>query len=580
MLYRFAPTLLLALIVVSCGGEQKQQVGRDAAGGKKYGGRYRLNIVRGSPTGLDPVGISTKEADDIASQIFDRLIDLDDSLKLVPELAHSLPTVSADGRTYHFELRTDVRFQDNKCFPGGKGRRLTAEDVRYSFSRCCDPRANSIAFWAFQDKVKGATEYYTAIEKARAKKNPVPPSLAIEGFRVVNDSTFEIELIRPYAPFLYCLVNSLGSIVPHEGVETYGRDFSRNPVGSGPFIFTSWKPDQDLLLTRNPNYWGKDNQGNRLPFLSEIQYRFIKDDKQQLNEFLSGSLEESFNIPTERFADVFDISTKQVKPDFEKYQVQSSPAMLTWFIDFNTQRAPFTSADVRRAFNYAIDREKIVRFALQNSPFGAASHGLVPPVFPGYPIESVKGYSYNPEEAKKSLAAAGYPMGKGFPTVTLSIYIEPRLRQVAEVVQEMLKTTLNISVEVQSFETGQLLEQAELGKLEFWGTRWYGDYPDPETYLLLLNGELVPKNPDVRSYPNSSRYNSAAYNDLFHKGVATIDKVAQMKYYAEAEAVAMADAPVIPLFYEMHYRLLQPRVHDNRLDAMARYDMKYVWLGE
>ena len=573
--------LILSIGVSACGGDTNgTETGKPAMGGKRYGGVYRMNILRGSPNGLDPVLVNSKHADDIASQIFDKLIDLDDSLRLVPELARELPTISEDGRTYTFRLRADVAFQDADCFTGGKGRRMRAEDVRYSLTRCCDPRAHTVAFWAFQDKVKGATSFNRMVMDELAGKSPVgrADSIGIPGFRVVDDSTFQIELEQPYAPFIYVLCNSLGSVVPREAVEKYGRDFFKKPVGTGPFTLVSWSPDQSLVMKRNPSYWGKDADGNRLPFLDSIECRFIKDDKVQMSEFLNGGLDESFNIPTERFAEVFDIQTKKPLPTYAKYQIQGAPAMLTWFFDFNTTKNPFDRREVRRAFAFAVDRARIVRFALQNSPFAPAEHGVVPPVFHGYPVSSIKGFTYDPQEARRLLAEAGYPDGRGFPKVELTIYPEPRLRQVAEAVHEMVKTNLNIDLDIRTIDFPQLLEQAELGKLSFWGARWYGDYPDPETFLLLFNGDLVPKDTTIKSYPNSTRYNNPEYVALFKKGVSTIDRRAQMQFYARAEQIAIDDAPAIPLFYDMHYRLLQPWVRDCPLGAMARYDLKYLWL--
>ena len=131
-------------------------------GGKKYGGTYSMNILRGSPNALDPVLIDSKHADDIASQIYDKLLDLNDTLGLIPEVASAWAT-SPDGRLYTFNLRGDIFFQDDECFAGGKGRKLTATDVAYSFTRCCDPSTQSKAFWAFNGKVVGATEYFESL---------------------------------------------------------------------------------------------------------------------------------------------------------------------------------------------------------------------------------------------------------------------------------------------------------------------------------------------------------------------------------------------------------------------------------
>lgn len=535
----------------------------------KHGGLFRMNVLRGDPNGLDPVLIDSKHADDIASQIYDKLVDLNDSLKLVPEVANSWE-VSEDGLTYTFHLRGDVKFQNNTCFPDGKGRAITASDVKYSLTRCCDPRQLTKTYWAFNGKVEGATEYFEAASGGK-------PLDEVTGFVAVNDSTFQIKLTKPYAPFIYLLVNSLGSVVPKEAVEKYGRDFARNPVGTGPFVFDHWTQSQEVLLTRNHHYWGTDADGNSLPYLDSIRFTFKTDDNTAFGDFTNGNFDELFNIPAKAFPTVINAQTLEPQPEYSKYQVQASPAMLTWYFAFNNLRKPFTDVNVRRAFNYAIDRKRIVQFVLKDAPYAPATHGLTPPVFPDYGTKSIEGYSFDPERAAALLRAAGYPDGKGFPTMTLHIYNEPRLRQVAEAVQNQLTTTLHIPVEIKEMAFPQLIDLAESGKIEFWGTRWYGDYPDPETYLNLLNGQIVPKDPKAPSNPNSSRYNNPEYNELFNQAVETVDHLARMNKYLQAEQLAMDDAPIMPLFYERHYRLLQPWVRGMHLDPMARYDLKRVW---
>ncbi len=595
MIKRIAAIVLFAAFAVGCGGDQKVEQ-TEAKGGKKYGGVYTSNVLRGDPNGLDPVIINSKHADDIAAQIFDKLIDLNSKLELVPEVAKKLPAISQDGLIYRFDLRTDVNFHDNPCFPDGKGRRLNAYDVKYSLTRCCDPRTRTVAFWAFKDKVKGATEYFEAIRDGAAgmrdsAAGPATDTAAdtgnagttagmreIEGFRVIDDSTFQIELVTPYAPFIYYLVNALGNIVPFEAVEMYRENFFQNPVGSGAFIFESWKPGEELLLRRNPNYWESDIQGNRLPLLEKLRFQFAKDDKTQFREFENGTLDEVFGIPTEFFPEVYDIATKKPTDKYSKYEVQSTPAMLTWFIDFNTQREPFKDPNVRRAFSYAVDREKIVTYVLQNSPYAPAVHGIIPPVFGSYPVDSIRGYRFDPVEAKRLMTVAGFPDGKGFPPVTLYIYPEPRLVTVAEAVQGMISSTLNITLDIKQVDFAQFQQQAEMGKYLFWGTRWYGDYPDPETFLNLLYGANVPPSDTLPSYPNGTRYMNARFDALFRKGVSTIDVLARMAHYSAAENIAMGDAPVLPLFYENHFQILQPWVRDRSLDAMARIDLKYTWV--
>ncbi len=546
---------------------------RSAKDGKFYGGTFRINMVRGNPNGLDPVIINSKLADDLALQVYDRLISFDSLLNIIPELA-SHWEISPDGKLYTFHLRTDVYFHDNKCFPNGKGRKMTARDVEYSLVRCCNPKTRSVHFWAFNDRVAGAAEY-NAAQLAGANS---PQS--VSGIRAINDSTLEIELIRAHAPFLLTLANSLGCVVPREAVEFYGADFFQNPVGTGPFIFEKWEHDRQMTLRRNSNYWQYDRGGNQLPFYDNVIVSFIKDDKVQLQEFTKGNLDECFTIPTEFFDNVVDNATRTPKPPYNRYIFQAKPAMCSWFLDFLCTKPPFNNADVRRAFSLAIDREKIVKYVLRNAPYSPAIHGITPPVMPDYPIDSIVGFGRDIPKAREYMAKAGYPNGKNFPTVTLHIYTEPRLVQVAEAVQKMLDEALNVKVEIKTLQFAELLSLAELGKLNFWGTRWYGDYPDAENFINLLDGALIPSSETEPSYPNSTRYSNPEATAALKKAVASTNLQERVQYYHKAESLAMKDAPALMLFYEMHYRMLQPNVRNYPLDAMARVVLKNSWFVE
>jgi oligopeptide transport system substrate-binding protein len=269
---------IAALIVVFIGcGHKTAEVIHPGLGGKKLGGRYTLNEIRGNPSSLDPVRMNSKVEDDIGSNIFDKLVENNSKLELIPELAKTWE-ISADGMTYTFHLRTDVFFHDDSCWPGGKGRKMNAGDVKYSYERVCNPKTLTSGYWVFQDIVQGANEYFEAV----GKTTPQPPPSSgggVAGFQVIDDSTFVVHLTKPFAPFLEHLTTSFGYIVPHEAIEHYGKDFFQHPVGTGAFRFAHWMPDQEILLTRNPNYWEFDSSGNRLPLLDEVKFTLIKDDK-------------------------------------------------------------------------------------------------------------------------------------------------------------------------------------------------------------------------------------------------------------------------------------------------------------
>lgn len=558
----------------SCG--KKDDAGlREGRGNKKLGGTYTMNEIRGMPGKLDPVQMTSKTEDDVAGNIFDKLVDNSTKLELVPELANRW-TISEDGLLYTFYLRNDVYFHDNPCFPEGKGRRMTAHDIKYCFDRVCDPKAFSAGYWIFQDIVEGANAFFDG----RSKDTATAPK-GVSGFTVIDDTTFQVKLTAPYAPFMQHLTTSFGYIAPREAVEKYGKDVFRNPVGTGPFMLAEWAEDQHMLLKRNPKYWQKDEDGNQLPLLDQVKFLFIKDDKTLMANFERGQLDENFSIPTESFRNFVTAEKTLTDKYKDKYELQHVSAMNSHFFDLQCMPGRmFSNMALRRALSFAVNRSQIVKHILKDAPHGPAVHGLVPPAFERYPIKDVKGIDFNPDSARYWLAKAGYPEGKGLPKIVISIYNEPRVMQIAQAVQNMWQQNLGATVELQIMQLSQFLSASEEGKLDVWLTRWYADYPDVENFLNLLNGRLVPTDPSLKSYPNSTRWKNDEFVKLFYQALATQDEAQRNALYAQAENVAMFEAPVIPLFYEEHYRLLQRYVRDNPLDPMNRVDLKRVWLDK
>ncbi len=561
---------IILLTTVGCKQSAPHHALRPAHGEPRYGGLYRINMLRGNPNGLDPVLITSKLADDIALQVYDRLITFDSLLHPQPELARSWE-ISADGLRYIFHLRTDVRFHDDPCFPNGNGRLMTAHDVVYSLTRACDPLARTTAFWVFKDKVRGANQYYSA----RAKGDTMIHG--IEGIYALNDSTVCIELERPYAPFLLQLTNAVGCIVPHEAIEFYGDNFFRHPVGTGPFRFAWWKDDYGMLLVRNEHYWQRDQFGNRLPYLDSIFITFVKDDKVQLRQLLDGQLEESYSIPTELFDMLVEPSTRTLR-NTNGIILQQRPALLTWFIDFNCAVPPFSETRLRQAICWAIDRQRLVRYVLRNSPYMPANFGVTPPAMPDYDVTMISGYHFDPARARQLLQQTEF-YKSGQRDVVLHVYPEPRLLQVAESIQGMLQEYLGLNVRIEIVQLAQFLDMAERGQFRMWGTRWYGDYPDVENFLSLFDGRYVPDDVTAPSYPNSTRYRNPAVSALIERATTTTDPMLRRRLYAEAEQIVMRDAPAAMLFYEYHYRLIQAYVRNYPLDAMARPNLKHVWFA-
>jgi peptide/nickel transport system substrate-binding protein len=545
-------------------------------GGLKGGGTYTINENENIRS-LDPVGINDVVSHHVSHQIYDLLIDLDSNLQLIPELAQSWE-ISPDGLLYTFHLRKGVKFHDNPCFSDSKGREFNASDVKYSFDRVLDPRTGSLGFDFYKNRVEGAMEFIDEINKATAE-NRVPQIHSVSGYIVKDDSTFQIKLKKPFSPFIYYMCLGFVYIVPREAVERYGKDYFQNPVGTGAFIFENWTPDLEINLKRNPDYWRKDMYGNQLPYLEKVKFRFIKDLSQQLLEFKNGNLDESYRIPTELFKAVVN-DDKTLTPEYSKFILQRTPSLTIQFYGFLTPGKIFNNPLIRQAFNYAVDRDKIIRFVLNGQAAGPAIYGIVPPVMPNYNPKKIKGYSFDLEKAKHLMEQAGYPGGKGFPEVTLFINEGGgRNTQVAEAIQNMLKE-IGVNVKLQHLQWAQHLDNVDAGRADFWRLGWIADYPDPENFLNLFYGKNVPDNPNDKSPINSFRYKNPKFDELFEKALTINDIGERNKLYEQAEQIAISEAPVLFIFYDEDYRLIQPYVRGYALDPMHRVDFTYCWLDK
>jgi len=565
------------IILIGCGGGEQQTGGslQEIKGGKFKGGIYRANEMA-ELRSLDPVGVNDATSHHIADQIYETLLTYDGDLRLQPELAESWE-VSPDGMSYTYHLRKGVKFHDDPCFNNGKGRELTSQDVVYSFTRICDARTRTLGAEYFKEKVRGAKEYYDASIEAQA--NNAPSKVAnIPGFVAVDKHTFRIDLVKPFAPFEFYVTLGVTLIHPKEAVEKYGKDFFQHPVGTGPFKFVSWSPERECVLTKNTQYWGKDKDGNQLPYLDGITFSFMKDITNQFVACKNGNLEESYRIPSEFFEDVVD-QNKKVKPEYANYKVLNIPALSTQYYGMLYSGKVFSNINLRKALNMGIDRAQIRKFVLKSQSAGPGIHGLVPPTMVDYNGTQIKGYDFDLEQARALLAQAGYPGGKGL-EITLQLNNGGgRNLQLAEAIQSQLKKNLGIEVKLKQVEFARHLDEIDAGKVEFFRLGWIADYPDPESFLNLLYGKLVPTNGSQPSPINHTRYKNPAFDVIFEQALSETDRLKRMELYRKAEQIAINDAPMMVLQYDEDWRLLQDYVEGYVTNAMDKRMYKFVWFN-
>lgn len=508
---------------------------------------FYYNQVGGMET-LDPAFAKNLSIMWAVHHVYNTLIEVDTALQLVPSLAYRW-TVSADGLTYTFHLRNDVHFQDNEAFPGGKGRKMTANDVVYSFDRIIDPATASAGAWIFNDRVRRQTP-----------------------FDAPNDSTFVLHLHTPFRPLPQILSMPYCSVVPKEVVEQWGKDFRNHPCGTGPFQFKYWDEGNMLVLHRNPGYWEKDEQGVALPYLDAIQVSFHETRalefllfKQQKLDFINGIDGSMKDLVLSKKGDLRPEFRDQINLD---KQVYLNTEYLGFVIDSNNilvKDSPLKIRKIRQAINYAIDRQKIVTY-FRNGIGQPANKGFIPDGMPGTAYNTIKGYEYNPEKSLSLLAEAGFPNGKNLPVITL--YTSDAEADICNFIAGQLREA-GFPVQVQIMLKSALRQQISRSEAPFFKAQWIADYPDAETYLACFYGAFP-------APPNYTRIRNNTYDQWYQESMRTNNDTLRFILYGKMDSLVQELAPVVPLFYDELLHFTQKNIYGMQRNALNMIDLKRV----
>lgn len=494
---------------------------------------------------LDPAFAKNQSIMWAIHQLYNTLVEVDSNLNIVGSLAKSW-SVSDDRLTYTFHLRDDVFFHDNEAFENGKGRRLVAADIAYSLSRIVDKKTASSGAWIFN--------------------NRVDPS---NGFLALNDTTFQLKLLKPFHPILGILSTQYCSIVPKEVVEKFGKDFRSHPCGTGPFKFYFWEEGQALVLHKNEKYWEKDESGKRLPYLDAIKVSFLDNKATEFLAFQQNDL--SFvNDIDPSFKD--EVLTKKgtLRSDWQNKIILSKHAYLNTeylgilFDEKNEllKNSPLKQKAVRQAINYAINRQKLAMY-MRNSIGTAAQGGFVPSGLPSMNAETVKGYNYDPIKAQSLLKQAGFDASKTLPIKLLTV---PIYADIGSFVAKQLEEA-GINVQVEVIQKSLLLEQTAKSQALFFRGSWIADYPDAENYMAMFYS----RNP---APPNYTRYNNAQFDALYEKALTETNDSLRYLLYRQMDQIVINDAPVVPLWYDMVIHLVNKNVKNFKPNALNILELR------
>jgi len=494
----------VALILTSCGGKSGEKTSAAGSSGTEF------IIGNGAePQSLDPAKIEGVPEHRINLALFEGLVTYDPKTgNAVPGVAESWD-ISEDGMTYTFHLRK-AEWSD--------GTPITAKTFVDSWLRTLTPATGSQYAFMINMVVKGAEDYNTGKADASA--------VAI---KAIDDKTFEVQLTGPAPYAIDVIAHYAFNAVPLHVIEKFGTDWIKpgNFVGNGPFVLESWVPQEKVTVVPNEKYWNKENV-----HLSRITFLPIEDSNTAFEKYKAGEIDWSYGVPVPRMDEV-----KQ-HPDY-----QVAPQLGTYYYILNVKKGPLQDARVRKALSMAFDREEIVNKVTKGGQIATLS--MVPPMAGYTPGE---GAGYDPEQAKKLLAEAGYPDGKGFPVMTVIYNTLENHKLIAEYIQESWKRNLGIDIKIQNYEWKTFLDMRNQHDFEISRAGWIGDYQDPNTFLeIFLTGQGL----------NDGQYSNPKFDELIRKAAAMKGGAERFQVLHEAESIFLAeDQGILPIYSYVSQHLI------------------------
>jgi peptide/nickel transport system substrate-binding protein/oligopeptide transport system substrate-binding protein len=501
--------------------------------GAAGGGTYRRPL-RNDPATLDPVRIGDVYGRSIAQQVFDGLVQFDQTLAIVPALAEFWKA-SRDGLTWTFAVRKGVRFHH--------GREVTADDVVFSLARLLDPRIQSSAASLFAG-IKGARDF----QAGRAGQ--------VSGLRALDRHTIQVTLEDAPVPFVSSLAVGHAKIVPRDVAEQRGEGFGEHPIGTGPFRFVRWERGKEIVLDANRDYFGG------APRLARIVYRIFRGERADAiyDEFRKGNLEDAL-VPSRDYHRVIK-DPRHVYVKRSMFNVR--------FYGLNTRIKPLTDRRVRQAIVHAIDREDIVEGVYLGR--SVVARGVLPPGTLGFDPQ-LTGYSHDPGRARDLLAEAGHQGGTGLPVIEFwsSVKDQRVLREHEQIRRSLEAVGIRAAFKYQTDWRAFSRMLAE-GKAPIFLYAWYADVPDPDNFLYQLFHS--------RSDRNFTGYANPTVDDLLLRARAERDLARRVELYRRAERRVLDDAPIVPMWHYTYERLFQPYVRSIEVNGLGDpyIPLRKVWL--
>lgn len=541
---------MFALVLAGCGGNTTSNNSANSTSTgtstvSKEGGSIAID-ADGSVKDLDPAHAYDTISEEIVEQVYDRLVTYQGSGSTIVPMAALSWEISPDGKTYTFHLRSGMTFTN--------GDAVTAQSFADELTRVLSSKVNSPGEGFLDPIVEGSTAY----NKGQAS--------SVSGIKAVNPTTLQITLNKPEPFFLEVLAMPFFSAVDTKFINSVGNTAfdSKSTMGSGAFELASVSPSQ-YVLKKNPKYWLKDSDGNRLPYLDQITIRINENTQIDALNFEKGDTAlmatATNGIPSTAWPQFINSPTL-------KQTIVQLPQNATYYIGMNNSMKPFNNVLVRQAVNFAVDKSKIAK--LMNGRVQVANQPL-PPGIDGYvknlPADAT--YNLNTTKAKALLTQAGYPNG-----FTTSYYVPndtDDMKIAASVQYDLSQIGIKINIVPESF--GTFLSNNEKGNVTpIFQLAWIQDFPDASDFLnTLFNTSQQPAN-------NSTMYSNSQVDAWLNKAQTDTNPAERSQLYSQVTNQVMKDADWDPMYYSKYYDAVQSWVHGFVINQTLTDNLQSLWI--
>ena len=534
-------SLLLGATVLGLAGCAKKDAG-PAVGAPQA---QFLRVGNGAePEELDPQVVTGVTEHKLDLALFEGLLTEDPhDLHPVPGVAETWAT-SADGLTYTFHLRADAKWSN--------GDPVTAQDFVESYRRMLSPKFAAEYAYLLYNFVVGAKDYYDGKLTDFSKVGFAAPDARTLVVTLRNATPFLLNIIACHQAWAAVPVKVIARFGPLDAKNT-GWTKPGNFVGNGPFVLKEWLPNQRITVVRNPTYWDAANVK-----LAGLEFDPISEENTEEEMFRTGQLDVTETMPPAKID-----GYRRDHPD----TFHLDPYLGVYYYRCNVTRPPLNDKRVRRALALAIDREAIIKTIVRGGQQPA--YGVSPPHDAGYTPQAR--LSGDLAEAKRLLAEAGYPDGKGCPPIELLYNTSETHRTIAEAIQQEWREKLGVEVRLTNQEWKVYLDSQHTHNYQMMRAGWIADYVDPHVFLEIWSSD---------NGNNDTLWANPDYDRLLQQALAAKTQAERYECYQKMDAILVDECPIIPIYFYSHVYAMSPKVKGWYPTLLDDHPYKYVWIED